>query len=205
MQIIHRSASQMLEAYDRGLALPTLQRADDGQGVVVPAARLAEAQTHAAPVFTYRFDRRSNFLGELTCHVLDIGFAFGTDNKRLASALFGTSTVVRKWARDMTQSWIAFATTGDPSTFDGPAAHYDAKGRPTMIFGDGPHIPSANQPKNACARGTIFPTGGLGLDRHIRKPGRYSHRTGQKDEGTGSGRSERERKASQCHGWQGDN
>jgi len=138
---IMRSAYQEGSPFERFNALMT------DKSFFVPAIRLAEAQARIAPVFTYRFDWRSNFLGGLmgACHALDIGFTFGTHNKRLAGAFFGSGLAAETLARSMMDSWIAFATTGDPST---PAAgtwpRYDAQMRPTMILGDGaPHLVNA--------------------------------------------------------------
>jgi para-nitrobenzyl esterase len=141
-------APQMLEAYDNGSPYERFNALMTDKAFAVPAARLAEAQMQTAPVFTYRFDWRSNFLGGLmgSCHALDIGFTFGTHNKSLAGAFFGTGVAAEALARDMMQSWIAFATTGDPATpATGAWPRYDASVRPTMIFGDGaPHL--VNEP-----------------------------------------------------------
>ena len=140
-------AQHMLKAYDHGSPYERFNALMTDKAFAVPAARLAEAQTRVAPVFTYRFDWRSNFLGGLmgSCHALDIGFTFATFNKSLAGAFFGTGVAAEALARDMMRSWIAFATTGDPSTSTtGVWPRYDASTRPTMIFGDGtPHLANA--------------------------------------------------------------
>jgi para-nitrobenzyl esterase len=137
-------APQMLEAYDHGSPYERFNALMTDKAFAVPAARLAEAQMQTAPVFTYRFDWRSNFLGGLmgSCHALDIGFTFGTHNKSAAGAFFGTGIAAEALARDMMASWVAFATTGDPATpATGAWPRYDASVRPTMIFGDGaPHL-----------------------------------------------------------------
>ena len=131
----------MLEAYDQGSPFERFNALMTDKAFAVPAARLAETQARTAPVFAYRFDWRSNFLGGLmgSCHALDIGFTFGTHNKGLVGAFFGTGVAAEALARDMMRSWIAFATTGDPSTpSTGPWPRYDANERSTVIFGDGP-------------------------------------------------------------------
>ena len=137
-------APKMLEAYDHGSPYERFNAMMTDKAFVVPAARLAETQTRVAPVFTYRFDWRSNFLGGLmgACHALDIGFTFGTYNKSLAGAFFGTGMAADVLARDFMASWVVFAATGDPSTSaTGIWPRYDADTRPTMIFGDGaPHL-----------------------------------------------------------------
>ena len=120
----------------------------------VPAARLLEAQSAVAPVFAYRFDWRSNFLGGLmgACHALDIGFTFGTHNQKLAGAFFGTGAQAETLARDMMDAWAQFARTGDPSTpASGVWPCYETPARPTMIVGDGaPHV--AHAPNEARLR-----------------------------------------------------
>ena len=96
-------APQMLEAYDHGSPYERFNALMTDKAFTVPAARLAEAQMQTAPVFAYRFDWRSNFLGGLmgSCHALDIGFTFGTHNKSLAGAFFGTGVAAEALARDM--------------------------------------------------------------------------------------------------------
>jgi len=133
-------ARTMLEAYDEGSPFERFNALMTDKSFFVPANRLAETQARTAPVFTYRFDWRSNFLGGLmgACHALDIGFTFGTYNKRLAGAFFGAGIAAETLAQSMMESWVAFASTGDPSTpTTGPWPRYDAVTRPTMILGDG--------------------------------------------------------------------
>ncbi|HWU26043.1 MAG TPA: carboxylesterase/lipase family protein [Rhizomicrobium sp.] len=131
----------MLEAYDTGSAFERFNAWMTDKAFAVPAARLAEAQARVASVFAYRFDWRSNILGGLmgACHALDIGFVFGTHNRRLAGAFFGTGVAADALAVDMMDTWAAFARNGDPSTASsGPWPRYDSDARATMIFGDGP-------------------------------------------------------------------
>jgi para-nitrobenzyl esterase len=140
-------APHLREAYDHGSPYERFNALMTDKAFAVPAARLSDAQMRTAPVFAYRFDWRSNFLGGLmgSCHALDIGFTFGTYNKSLAGAFFGTGVAADALARAMMDAWVAFATKGDPSTpTTGPWPHYDASTRPTMIFGDGaPHLVNA--------------------------------------------------------------
>jgi para-nitrobenzyl esterase len=140
-------APAMLAAYDEGSPYERFNALMTDKAFAVPADRLAQAQAHRAPVFTYRFDWRSNYLGGLmgACHALDIGFTFGTHNKGLVGAFFGTGVAAEALARDMMESWIAFARAGDPSTSaTGTWPRYDAAARQTVIFGDGaPHLANA--------------------------------------------------------------
>jgi para-nitrobenzyl esterase len=137
------AAPTMLDAYDTGSPFERFNALMTDKAFAVPAARLAEAQSRVAPVYAYRFDWRSNFLGGImgSCHALDIGFVFGTHKMRLAGAFFGTGAAAEKLSDDMMESWIAFARTGDPSIAStGAWPRYEADVRPTMIFGDGePH------------------------------------------------------------------
>jgi para-nitrobenzyl esterase len=141
------AAPAMLAAYGEGSPFERFNALMTDKGFAVPAARLAEAQSRVAPVFAYRFDWRSNFLGGImgSCHALDIGFTFGTHNKSLAGTFFGTGAVAEALASDMMAAWVAFARTGDPSTArTGPWPRYEATTRPTMILGDGnPHVVNA--------------------------------------------------------------
>ncbi len=136
-------APAMLDAYDTGSPFERFNALMTDKAFTVPAARLAEAQSRVAPVYSYRFDWRSNFLGGImgACHALDIGFVFGTHTMRLAGAFFGTGASAEKLARDMMDSWAAFARNGDPSTAStGAWPRYENDARSTMIFGDGnPH------------------------------------------------------------------
>ncbi|HKD20716.1 MAG TPA: carboxylesterase family protein [Rhizomicrobium sp.] len=148
------AAAPMLAAYDEGSPFERFNALMTDKGFAVPAARLGEAQTAVAPTFVYRFDWRSNFLGGLmgACHALDIGYTFGTHNKGLAGAFFGTGMEAEALARDMMEAWVAFARSGNPSTpSTGIWPRYDATTRPTMILGDGaPHI--VQQPNEARLR-----------------------------------------------------
>jgi para-nitrobenzyl esterase len=138
------AAPAMLDAYDDGSPFERFNALMTDKTFAVPAARLAEAQSRVAPVYAYRFDWRSSFLGGLmgSCHALDIGFTFGTHVQRLAGAFFGTGAAAETLARDMMDAWAQFARSGDPSTpASGSWPRYEPATRPTMIFGDGaPHV-----------------------------------------------------------------
>jgi para-nitrobenzyl esterase len=138
------AAPNMLAAYDEGSPFERFNALMTDKGFAVPAVRLAEAQSRVAPAFVYRFDWSSTFLGGLmgACHALDIGFTFGTHNKGIAGAFFGTGVEAETLARGMMEAWVAFARTGDPSTpATGVWPRYDSATRPTMILGDGaPHV-----------------------------------------------------------------
>ncbi len=142
------AAPAMLAVYeDEGSPFERFNALMTDKAFAVPAARLLEAQQPVAPVFAYRFDWRSNFLGGLmgACHALDIGFTFGTHNRRLAGAFFGTGAPAETLACDMMDAWAQFARSGDPSTpASGVWPRYETQARPTMIFGDGaPHLSHA--------------------------------------------------------------
>ena len=137
------AAQTMLEAYSSGSPYERFNALMTDKAFAVPAARMAEAQGAVAPVFSYRFDWHSNFLGGImgACHALDIGFMFGSHRKRLLGTFFGTGAVAEQLSSDMMDAWVAFARHGDPSTAStGKWPRYEQRTRPTMIFGDGaPH------------------------------------------------------------------
>jgi len=101
----------------------------------IPADRLAESQaTHLPQVFAYRFDWRSPIAdGALgACHALDLPFVFGTH--RLVPAFVGEGPDADALATTVSDAWVAFARTGNPST---DALHwpaFDAESRKTMIL-----------------------------------------------------------------------
>ena len=113
----------------------------------VPTARLAEAQSNFAPVYSYRFDWRSKLLGGMfgACHALDLGFVFGTHAAGPASIFFGKGAEADSLANAMMDCWVAFASTGDPSTgSSGVWPRHHPGQQATMIFGDDPpHLGSA--------------------------------------------------------------
>ena len=150
-RIAGEATPSVLEVYGDGSPFERFNMLMTDKAFFVPAVRLAEAQSRVAPVFTYRFDWRSHFLGGImgSCHALEIGFMFGTHKMRLAGTFFGTGQAAEALAHDMTEAWTSFARTGDPATAStGAWPRYEAASRPTMIFGDGaPHIVDAPEEK----------------------------------------------------------
>jgi len=137
-------APDVLAAYTSGSPFERFNAVMTDKSFTVPAIRLAEAQAPRAPVYVYRFDWRSPFLGGImgSCHALELGFLFGTHKEKLAGAFFGTGPVAEALSRATIDAWTAFAKTGDPSTAStGAWPRYDSASRQTMIFGDGaPHL-----------------------------------------------------------------
>ncbi len=105
----------------------------------IPTLKLLDAQSGFAPAFGYRVDWPSPLLdGELgACHVIEIGFVFGTYARSEVARFFGTGADADALAVAMMDAWIAFARNGDPSTRTLDWPRYDAKRRATLIFGDG--------------------------------------------------------------------
>jgi para-nitrobenzyl esterase len=105
----------------------------------IPTLKLLEAQSSFGPTFGYRVDWPSPLLGGQlgACHVIEIGFVFGTHARAEVARFFGTGSDADALSIAMMDAWIAFARNGDPSTgaLDWPG--YDAKRRATLIFGDG--------------------------------------------------------------------
>ena len=101
----------------------------------VPADRLAEAQSAQNPrVFSYRLDWRSplgdGILG--ACHAIDLPFVFGT--QRLARRWVGRGEEVDALATKIGDAWVAFASSGDPSTASLAWPRFEAKERRTLIL-----------------------------------------------------------------------
>ena len=140
-------ADAVLGAYRDGSPFDRWNAVMTDHTFAIPAARLLEAQAPHAPTYLYRFDWPSKFLGGVlgSCHALELGFVFGSYSEKLAGAFFGSGVVAEALARDMMESWVAFATTGNPSTTaTGHWPHHDPVARPTVIFGDGaPHLVNA--------------------------------------------------------------
>jgi para-nitrobenzyl esterase len=140
-------ADAILAAYAEGSPFERWNALMTDCAFAVPAARLLEAQSAYAPTFAYRFDWRSPLLGGVlgSCHALELGFVFGTYNRKLAGAFFGTGAKADALSAAMMQSWARFAHTGDPAgALSGPWPRYDATRRATMMLGDGdPHVVEA--------------------------------------------------------------
>jgi para-nitrobenzyl esterase len=103
----------------------------------VPALRLAESQAGAGPVWMYRFDWPTPaFGGQLgATHALDIPFVWDLLHLPGVEFFTGLGPGREQLAEAMHRAWLAFATSGDPSTPllpDWPA--YQAPRRATMIF-----------------------------------------------------------------------
>jgi len=137
-------APDVLAAYNDGSPFERFNAMMTDKSFTVPAIRLAEAQAPRAPVYVYRFDWRSRFLGGImgSCHALELAFVFGTHREKLLGTFFGTGPVAEALSRATIDAWTAFARTSDPSTpTTGPWPRYDSTTRQTMIFGNGePHL-----------------------------------------------------------------
>ena len=105
----------------------------------IPAIRLAEAQAaNGAPVWMYRFSRRSTAYGGAigAGHATELPFTFNTIDESMSVNLIGEDAPVAL-AETMHGAWAAFITDGVPSAAglpDWPA--YDPDRRATMDFGD---------------------------------------------------------------------
>ena len=80
----------------------------------------------------------------LTPHALDIGFVF--DNVARSEAMSGVGPDQQRLADMMSESWLAFARSGDPNHAKLPAwPSYDSRARATMIFDVEPRV--VNDPR----------------------------------------------------------
>jgi len=105
----------------------------------IPAVRLAQVQRrHDSRVYSYLFTWPSPFMNGVlgSCHALELGFVFGTNNIPGMAAFAGTGPAAEKLATQMQDAWLSFARSGDPSGESvGTWAAYDEARRPTMVFG----------------------------------------------------------------------
>ena len=94
----------------------------------IGAVRLAEVATKVAPVYMYSFDFEPSPLK--AAHGAEIAFVFGN-----ATASPNARAGAKAVEDAMSEAWIAFARTGNPSHPGIPTwPTYDAKTRATMIF-----------------------------------------------------------------------
>ena len=113
-----------------------------------PAARLADASAPRTPTFFYRFDWESPFLqGALgACHGLELPFVFGTIENPIISLFAGAGPEAARLADRMQSAWVAFATTGNPSTEELPWPEYGEERR-TLLLGAEPSVVAAPRPQ----------------------------------------------------------
>jgi para-nitrobenzyl esterase len=106
--------------------------------------RLAErkAEQRLAPVFMYRLDWQTPILNGVmrSPHGLDVPLVFDNVDKKLG--ILGTGPEPRQIAPVMSQAWINFARSGNPSQRNLPWPGYDAASRQTMIFDIASHAVS---------------------------------------------------------------
>ena len=100
------------------------------------AIRIAERKyaQRAAPVYMYRLDWESPFLGGVlkSPHGLDTALVF--DNADKKPLMLGTGPEAARVAAAMSQAWINFARHGDPSPRGATWPSYDPATRATIIF-----------------------------------------------------------------------
>ncbi len=98
--------------------------------------RLAERKTaqDGAPAYMYRLDWQTPILDGMmhAPHGLDVPLVF--DNAETTANLLGTGIEPKRIAAVMSQAWINFARTGDPSQPEHAWPAYEPGKRQTMIF-----------------------------------------------------------------------
>jgi len=108
----------------------------------IHAIRLAEAQRqHNQPAYNYLFTWRSPLFGGAlgACHALELGFLFGTYDENFC----GKGPAADALAKNIQDSWLAFARNGDPSCASlGKWPSYSER-RETMILGEDCHVEEA--------------------------------------------------------------
>jgi para-nitrobenzyl esterase len=93
-----------------------------------------KAAQNAAPVYLYRFDWESPAAeGALRAfHGLEVAFVFNNTASGIAGTVSGSQT--SSLAADISQAWVNFARTGNPSRNGLQWPRYDARKRESMIF-----------------------------------------------------------------------
>lgn len=107
----------------------------------VTVADRKSAVAGGAPVFFYMLDWETPVMGgkRYVPHALDIGMAF--DNVAKSESMSGTGPEAQAIADQMSESWLAFAKTGDPSNAKVPAwPAYTASQRNMMVFRTTPGV-----------------------------------------------------------------
>jgi para-nitrobenzyl esterase len=106
----------------------------------MPGVRLAEIHgRRERRVYNYLFTWRSPAMrGALgSCHALELGFVFGTNNLPGMRRFAGDGPGAEKLAGEMQDAWLAFARDGDPSGERvGAWPGYTEARRATMLFGE---------------------------------------------------------------------
>ena len=104
--------------------------------------KLAErkAALGEAPVFMYRLDWETPVLdGRLRApHGLDTGLVF--DNPTKAGGIVGSGPSAARIAAEMSQAWVNFAHSGNPSIRETAWPGYNSRLRQTMIFNLQPRV-----------------------------------------------------------------
>ncbi|TCM16594.1 para-nitrobenzyl esterase [Novosphingobium sp. PhB165] len=101
-----------------------------------------KAAQNAAPVFMYRLDWETPIMGGMlrAPHGLDTPLVF--DNPETSLALLGNGPDPKELATRMSQAWVNFARTGDPSQPGLVWPRYELADRRTMIFDIPSHVVS---------------------------------------------------------------
>jgi para-nitrobenzyl esterase len=159
-QVQQRFASMLGDKSSAALELFRKRRPNDpptywltsmvtSMGAWANSIRLAEykATQGGAPAFMYRLDWETPVLnGTLKApHGLEVPLVFDNVNKALG--LCGSGPEPRKIAADMSQAWIHFARTGNPSQKGLVWPPYEAGSRKTMIFNVPSHVVSDPDPE----------------------------------------------------------
>jgi para-nitrobenzyl esterase len=105
----------------------------------IPEIRFIEAHhNYASNIYNYLFTWPSPaFKGKLgCCHIMEIPFVFGTLDLPKADLFFGKGSDADTLSAKVMDSWIAFASNGNPNHEKIPKwATYDIQHRATMVLG----------------------------------------------------------------------
>jgi para-nitrobenzyl esterase len=111
----------------------------------VGSIRMAERRVAASdiPVYMFRFDYESPLVGGTlgAPHGIEVPFVFDNLNGEHNLGLHGERPDAQQLAQRVSEAWVAFAKTGDPSHPGLPSwPSYDERRRGTMIFDSECHV-----------------------------------------------------------------
>ncbi len=103
------------------------------KGMVIESERRAEQ--NGAPTYVFQLNWKSPVAGGKwkASHTMDVPLVF--DNIKYGATMTGTGPEAQKMADILSESWVAFARTGNPDTPNIPHwPRFDLKNRATMVF-----------------------------------------------------------------------
>lgn len=99
-----------------------------------------------APAYVYRYDKETPVRGGKlhSPHTVEIPYVFDNWDVSGASVMLGHGADRAAWSKKMSDTWVAFARTGDPNNPGIPRwPAYNAQTRPVMVFDTNTRVENA--------------------------------------------------------------